>query len=109
MNERRNLVAAMLSAVGGVGGLVAIALVIWRGGALAQVVEGLEVRVARIEINGSNGLQIHEAKDDQRVADIQHRLDRLESMLTTVARIETKLDLVKEALDDHKKQIAPLK
>jgi predicted membrane chloride channel (bestrophin family) len=109
MNERRTLVASVFSAVGGVSGVIAIALVIWRGGAMAENQRFHEVRLTTMEgiMNnaGSLGLQKHVAIDDARSAVDEQRIERLEAAIAVVVRLEAKVDALKESLEEHKRTI----
>lgn len=104
--ERKPTIIGLFNAIGGLSGLLSISMLFWQGGKLVEKVNGvaqscatlgIEVsahsshitrldteveahgqRINKVEANGSPGLQKHEALDDQRVADIRQRINRVE-------------------------------
>lgn len=76
--ERKYNIIGIFNMVGGVSGMLSIALLVWNGGKVVAMVENHEQRLEGIEVRGSSGLQRHEALDDQRVGDITSRLRRCE-------------------------------
>lgn len=70
--------AALLNLFGGLSGVISILAIIFYGGQMAARLESHEGRLSKIEDRGSAGLVQHEMVDDQRVADIKVRIQKLE-------------------------------
>lgn len=98
---------------GGVGGFASIALIIWKGGILWQMVTDHDRRLVDIEHGGSIGLREHVKLDDERVREIQvqQAIDReiRQRLLETVAVVSSdvkvlgvKMDAIKEQLPSKK-------
>lgn len=112
INAMRVVAASLFNLVGGVAGFLAIALVIWRGGALERQVEIDTVRqgknedaIAELSKGGSSGLKQHIQMDDERVADLARRLTMAEEatrqamdLKVEIRVLGTKLDAMVERL-----------
>jgi hypothetical protein len=90
-NRKSNLMA-VLNAVGGISGILSIGLVIFSGGSLVEKVRGMDVRVQTLEATSGPSFHAHEAKDDDRDAAQNLRLEKLEAAVNALPRIESKLD-----------------
>lgn len=96
----------LFTASGGLSGVLAVLVVIWRGGELNHEVRVLDTRVSIIETLGSVQVQKHIAIDDARVGDARARLDKVEVAVEALPRIEVKLDLLKEELRQLQAQLS---
>jgi hypothetical protein len=94
-NRKSNLMA-VLNAVGGISGILSIGLVIFSGGSLVEKVRGMDVRLNVLESGGTGNFRAHEARDDDRDAAQNVRLDKLEAAINALPRIESKLDRLME-------------
>jgi hypothetical protein len=109
MSERSvGKVTGILSFIGGVSGFIAIATLVFYGGAMAEQVRVLNARVTTLEAMGSPPLREHVKQDSAEYQSLSERVTRLENIMITIpaelSRISTKLDLVKEKVDKLDKQ-----
>lgn len=108
-NEQRGLavtVADILNFVGGVSGMIALATLVFMGGALVEKMKALDIRVTAIESAGSSTLRSHVAADEKMDESINARLRMLEENILSLHRIETKLETASTKLDMLKEQMA---
>lgn len=112
MEQRKSAIVGLLNLLGGMGGLLSIVLIIWKGGALAQRVDDHSRRLDQIELGGSIGLREHVKMDDERVSDIKQRqvdvtqrlahqdetLTKLTELFGDVKVINVKLDAINEKI-----------
>ena len=92
--------------IGGVSGLLSIGLLVFKGGAITQVVTEHERRIEWVERNGSASLGEHVKYDDERVKNLNERVIRVEGYLAVlpavqrdVAVMDVKLDTLIKAVD----------
>lgn len=99
--------------IGAITGLLALALVIFKGGMLVQTISDHDGRLKVVEQAGTLAAQMHIRVDDDRDKEIQTRIAKMESVMTTI--IETradvrimsiKIDTLAESLNEHKKAIS---
>lgn len=108
-NEQRGLavtVADILNFVGGVSGMIALATLVFMGGALVEKMKALDIRVTAIESGGSSTLKSHVAADEKMDEAINARLRMLEENILSLHRIETKLETASTKLDMLKEQMS---
>lgn len=108
-NEQRGLavtVADILNFVGGVSGMIALATLVFMGGALVEKMKALDIRVTAIESAGSSTLRSHVAADEKMDESINARLRMLEENILSLHRIETKLETASTKLDMLKEQMS---
>ena len=103
--EPKILFSSTFNFLGGVSGLLSLALIIWNGGTLWQMVHDHGRRIDSIEQSGSSGLREHVKEDTERVRDLQDRMKRQEEVSLRVVElsgdvkvISVKLDALKEAM-----------
>lgn len=85
----RQRVCSIFNFLGGVGGLIALATIVFYGGALVSQVKSLEYRVTIIESAGPATMQSHIALDEQRYIDHERRIEITERLLPSM---DQKLD-----------------
>lgn len=111
--ESIHAMKSALTFLSNLSGLLAIALVIWKGGALAEQVSGHEIRIGKIEAVGSIGLQKHEAKDDERVDIMKAQLASLQreyiETRESLYTINIRIGVLGEKIDNIKEQLTVLK
>lgn len=107
MNDKTMLgkIQSLLSFFGGVGGLLAISLVIWRGGAIERQQE-INTKNANdwAEI-GKPKLAEHIKADDESRIELQRRVTRLEELIAAVARMDGKFDALGIKLDGLREEL----
>lgn len=111
--------AAIVSAfnfLGGVGGLLSICVVFWRGGAIERQVDIDSGRLTHLEQGGSPGLREHVKMDDERVSDLSRRMGLLEDSVkqgldlkVEVRVLGTKLDNIANRLERMEQNAALIK
>lgn len=110
MEQKKNALASVFNLVGGMSGLLSIALLIWKGGALMQKVDDHDRRILTIESNGSGALIAHDREDKTHHAAADTRLTRLEDgfmkMLENVAEIRSDTRSLNVKFDAMKEQLA---
>lgn len=111
-----NAVSPAFNLLGGTAGALAIALVIWRGGAIERQVEIDSVRLTKLEISGSPNLEAHVKMDDERVADLARRMAMAEDsaqrsmdLKVEIRVLGTKLDAITERLRSIENNAAVVK
>lgn len=99
-------VKSIFNVVGGVGGLLAISIVIWKGGALYARDLQQETRLCVLEKEGSATLQSYIKVEEERYGFLRDRVKMLEAVLiilpdvkTDVAVLNVKMDAVQKTLD----------
>lgn len=90
-----------------IAGLLTSSLVIFKGGALVQVVAGHETRLTSIEAKGSPPIREHEKLDDERELRTRADVKRMEGVVekfadigARVAAMDLKLELIREVLSN---------
>ena len=78
--------------------LITAGIVVWRGGALANMVESHERRVLEIELHGSPGLREHVKEDDERVKGLVARVDRAEDTMKLLGEMKADIREIKTEL-----------
>lgn len=98
--------------IGAITGLLALALVIFKGGMLVQTISDHDSRIKVVEQAGTLAAQMHIRVDDDRDKDMQARLSKMESIMTTIIEtradvrvMSVKLDTLAASLEEHKKAI----
>ena len=91
------------NAIGGVSGLLAISLVVWKGGAISQTVSDHDRRLAIVEVRGSQGLGEHVKYDDERVTNLNKRVDRTETLVTGLIALQTDVAVMGERVTQIQK------
>lgn len=106
MSLEKDFMARVFSFLGGLSGLLSIALIIWKGGVLWQMVGDHERRINVVETSGSRRLGEHEREDDQRVNDMRQRITHQEDIgarvMDGLADIRGDVKVIKATLDDMK-------
>ncbi len=108
--NHRDIAGKVFNFLGGLSGLLSIALIIWKGGVLWQMVADHDRRITNVEQRGSIGLIEHVKLDDERVGAIkseqaqdreirQRLLESVNSVVSDVKVINTKLDAIKEQIN----------
>lgn len=94
---------ASFNFIGGLSGLLAIGLLVWKGGELKRQVDVNTVRISNIEAGGSPGLRAHEARDsaeqteqDRRIADLERAFVSVNEVRVQVGQLNVKVDALKE-------------
>lgn len=109
----RHVLERAFTFFGGMGGFLSIALIIWKGGVLWQMVSDHDRRISDMERGGSVGLREHVKLDDERVREIQAQqaFDReirqrlladMSDMRSDVRVVSSKLDSIKEQINKNK-------
>jgi hypothetical protein len=106
--ERKNsVISKFFNTIGGVSGLLSIAVIVYSGGKLVNRLDSVEMKVALIERDGSRNASEYIAANNQWKTDTEERIARMETSVLTILpalpRIEAKLDSLKETLDDHRR------
>lgn len=116
MDQKKNLAASVFTFLGGVSGLISIALIVWKGGAIVNTIEIHGRRLDTIEANGSIGLREHVKMDDERVSDIRQRqidqalrMTHQEETLTRVLELFGEVKVINTKLDALKEQVKGVK
>jgi hypothetical protein len=113
--EKRSIVITFLNTIGGVSGLLSIAILVFWGGAwiekvsahekwigeanrigLVEKVMANDGRLTKVENSGTTDMQKHKAQDDDRDMMQNDRLEKLEAAISKLGTIEMKLDKVLE-------------
>ena len=109
MTDQKSVFAAMFNFVGGLAGLLSLALIVWNGGTLWQMVQQDHQRIDVIETGGSIGLREHVKEDNQRVADLAARLasqeDSNRRLLDVVNDIKGDVKVIKDNVADLKSRV----
>lgn len=95
MEKQTNKIVALMNLVGGVSGILALATMIFYGGALVEKIRGMDVRLTAVEINGSIQLQKHIVTDDQRTMDELQRLKEVEEAIKRMVNMESDIREIK--------------
>lgn len=103
--ERKNILVSVFNLLGGMSGLLAIGLVVWKGGALAQTVIDHGRRLDSIESSGSVGLREHVKLDDERVKEMQVRISTSEAVAGKVTELVGEVRVINVKLDALKEQL----
>jgi hypothetical protein len=85
--------------VGGISGLLSIGLLIFRGGALLQVVSDHDRRIIQMENGGSSLAREHIKLDDERVATLKDRTSKLEAVMALIPNIERDVAVMRVQID----------
>lgn len=106
---RKYTAAAILSLISNLSGLLSIALIIWKGGVLWQMVVEHERRLNGIEIGGSVGLREHVKLDDERVRELKEHQDLdqrvRERLLIEVGDLSADVKIINAKLDNISERI----
>ena len=78
--------------------LLAIGLIVWKGGALVSVVEAHEVRISAIEQTGSTVVKSHILADDQMKQEIDRRITRLENAVLELPEMRSDIKWIRQNL-----------
>ena len=109
-DNHRELLAKLFSFIGGLSGLLSIALIIWKGGVLWQMVVEHDRRIVSIENGGSMGLREHVKLDDERVGAMQRGIteqrEAQNKLLSQVGDLATDVKVINAKLDSIKEQIS---
>lgn len=87
-------------------GLLTSSLVIFKGGALVQLVEQHEQRINGIEQRGSPPIREHEKLDDEREARTRSDIKDMKDIVAKYSDMGAKLDAVKLQLEMVREQLA---
>lgn len=80
MEQRKSLIVSTLNFLGGLSGLLSLALLVWKGGMIAQMVAQHETRIGLIESGGSGTVREHVKEDNERIGDLKLRMVRQEDL-----------------------------
>lgn len=95
--------------IGGVSGLLAIALVIWRGGGIERQVNIDASRIDQLETIGSPNFRMHERSDDERVRELSRRIGQAEELAKQSVDLKIEVRVLGSKLDNITKQLEDLK
>lgn len=87
-------------------GLLTSSLVIFKGGALVQLVDQHENRIVSIESRGSPPIREHERLDDEREARTRSDIKRMEDIITRYADMGAKLDTLNLKFEMLREQLS---
>lgn len=104
--EQKKTLAAIFNFIGGVSGLISIAIILLKGGMLLQKVDGHETRLNNIEATGSIGLREHVKMDDERVTDVRNRTARLEDAMMKLVDLNADVKVLNAKVDSLKEQLS---
>lgn len=91
-------ITALLNFVGGISGAIALATVIFYGGALIEKIHGLDARVAKIEGAGSDIVREHIKEDQAETKATLQRLAVVEEAVKKMSQIEGDVREIKTTL-----------
>jgi hypothetical protein len=86
--KRADMVKEVFNLIGGLSGLLSIALLIFKGGVLLQTVDDHDRRIVQMEQGGSSLAREHIKLDDERVQNLKERTARLEAIMASIPNIE---------------------
>jgi hypothetical protein len=103
-----NKFLSLMTGLGGVGGAIALALIIFKGGAVVKAVESLESWRHDVEIQGTQGFREHKGKDEAEVSELKRRMEKVEAAVMSLSEMRgdvrlanSKLDILSEELRRH--------
>lgn len=108
MEKPKSVIVGAFNFLGGLGGLISICLLVWRGGALVQTVNDHGRRIDNIELGGSIGLREHVKLDDERVADIKLQTARLTNITDKQTDALADIRVIKSTMDSMQRQLDSL-
>lgn len=106
---RKPFWTSMFNMIGGVSGLLAFALVIWRGGAVERQVNVNTGRIDQLETIGSPNFRMHESSDDERVRELSRRIGQAEELAKQSVDLKIEVRVLGSKLDNITKQLEDLK
>lgn len=86
MSERKTTWLALLNFIGGLGGLVAVATVVFYGGSMVEKLNSLDARVKAIETGGSPSLREYVKAAEQRAATAEIKLREMDEAFKETSR-----------------------
>ena len=86
--------------IGGLAGLISIGLVVFYGGALAEKVRAIDVRLVEVETHAAPITREHIRVDDLRDADLAARITRLEETRQAINQVVSDLRINGFKLDE---------
>jgi hypothetical protein len=96
---------AVMNMLGGMSGLLSIALIVWKGGVLYQHVDDHERRLAIMESGGSIGLREHVKQDDERVNELRLRVVHQEEVSASLLELKGDVKVLNVKMDSIKDQL----
>jgi hypothetical protein len=86
--KRADMVKEIFNLIGGLSGLLSIALLVFKGGVLLQTVDDHDRRIGVMEQGGSSMAREHIKLDDERVTSLKERTAKLEAIMSSIPNIE---------------------
>lgn len=108
MPERASkLLQNLATALSVVVSFLAIGMVFFNGGSLAQTVKDQGSKIAIIETVGSRAVTEHVKADDERIAALKQRLDKLESAIDAIHGMRADLQEIRARIEEIRKDHKP--
>ena len=98
-SNRANMVKEIFNLIGGLSGLLSIALLVFKGGVLLQTVDDHGRRISTMENGGSSLAREHIKLDDERVTNLKERTAKLEAIMSSIPNIERDVAVMRRDID----------
>ena len=98
-SNRANMVKEIFNLIGGLSGLLSIALLVFKGGVLLQTVNDHDRRIVQMENGGSSMAREHVKLDDERVTSLKERTAKLEAIMASIPNIERDVAVLRVQID----------
>ena len=99
VKKRADMVKEIFNLIGGLSGLLSIALLVFKGGVLLQTVDDHDRRIGVMEQGGSSMAREHIKLDDERVQSLKDRTAKLEAIMSSIPNIERDVAVMRRDID----------
>ena len=86
-------------------GGASVGILVWKGGAMAHMIDTHEERLKSIEMRGSPTMDTHVKLDDEREKRTKERLEQLEKIYAVALDMRSDLSRLTQKVDDLKEQL----
>jgi len=98
--KKNSIVKEAIGVFGNLSGMLSLAVLIWRGGAMAQVQQDHSRRLETIEKHSVMQITEHVALDNERVNNLKERTRAVEAAVLTLPEIKQDVAIIKVRLTE---------
>lgn len=96
--------SSLLNVLGGLSGIITCCSVLIVGGRYTRQIDVNTERITVIERGGSPSLIAHEKMDEERVHDVQRRMDKVEDTIVLLVDVKGRMGVMDERIDNLSKR-----
>lgn len=100
--------SSILNVIGGVSGLLTCCTVLIAGGRYTRQVDTNTEDINTLKRTGSPSLVAHERMDDERLADLKRRMEKVEDAILLLTENKVKFGVLEEKIDSVTKRVVAI-